>query len=831
MAYWLLKLLGIHAANGAQITHPTIAVRSAYPVALIVLLGVALAAGAVWLYRREADYARPFKRYVMAALRIAFLAMLLVLLLRPVLSFTMENTVRRGLVILVDTSTSMGIKDPRSEAADVKRAAIATDALDPTKGLDQPLSNDAAAKVAQLSRAEVLKAALTNKRLDLLNRLSADYDLKLFAFRDSVDGKGPTTLPAAEPTTAPSTQPTATASAQQAEQWVRRVTPWSPVTPIGDEIRKSVARTRGQPLAGILLLTDGGNNAGSDPVMAAKAARQEGVPIYTYGVGISSPRDVVVADIFLPNEVVFAKDEVPVTVRVKGANLKGETAKLVLKLGDDQVDQTTVTFTGDEQLVPLHLTPQKKGEYELTASIDPRTDETETRNNQTSKHVKVVDEKIKVLFVEQSPRWEFKYLMAQMLRDRRIDLKVWLIDGDPGIAKTENSPYIESFPKTKAELNDKFDVMILGDVDPKKFTAEQLTNISDFVTIAGGGFIMIAGRGYSPNAYVNTPIEKMLPVDLDAGKFFQPSGPNADVYDKPIHMELTPKGARNGMLRLSDKEEESMRRWKELPPIFWAARVGRAKPAAEALLVDPDPARAVRGEKMPIVALQQYKLGQVIFVGTDNTWRWRRNKGDEFYITLWGQMIQRVAMPHLLGSKRTQLAADRKQYAVGDRVTIYARLYDATYEPVSLPTVTGYFQLASGDRSAASERQVALRPVPEQPGMYKGEFVAPAPGNYQFYVDKPAEPDVKLDLAVAEPTVEFGDTAMNEDLLKTIATTTNGEFFREERLYKLPDAIKNKTERVGWPVEVELWSTKLFFLLALSFVSAEWILRKTSQLK
>src|SRR5437764_736926 len=38
---------------------------------------------------------------------------------------------------------------------------------------------------------------------------------------------------------------------------------------------------------------------------------------------------------------------------------------------------------------------------------------------------------------------------------------------------------------------------------------------------------------------------------------------NADVFDKPIKMELTPKGARNGMLRLSDKEQDSIRRWRE----------------------------------------------------------------------------------------------------------------------------------------------------------------------------------------------------------------------------------------------------------------------------
>jgi hypothetical protein len=310
------------------------------------------------------------------------------------------------------------------------------------------------------------------------------------------------------------------------------------------------------------------------------------------------------------------------------------------------------------------------------------------------------------------------------------------------------------------------------------------------------------------------------------------TSPNADVFDKPIRMELTPRGARNGMLRLSDKEEESIRRWRELPPIYWAARVARAKPAAEALLVDADPAKAIRGEKMPIVALQQYGLGQVIFVGTDNTWRWRRNKGDEFYITLWGQMIQRIAMPHLLGSKRTQLSADKEQYGTGERVTIYARLYDTTYEPVTDATVKGYYTGAKDDATSRTEREVILRPVPEQRGLYKGEFIAPpVAGNYQFYVDKPGEPDVKLNFGVAESTIEFGDTAMNETLLRDVAAASGGDFFREETLYKLPDAIRLKTERVGWPVEIELWSTKLFFFLALAVVTAEWILRKTAQLK
>src|SRR5258706_4320381 len=667
----VLNLLCIKAANGGYITHPEVALGGGIHPAWIILIGIVLALAALWLYRRDGESISPLRRWTMAALRIAFLSLILLLLLRPVLSFTMENTVRRGLVVLVDTSTSMGIKDPRTEAADQKRAAIALGLLDPTGGLDQSLSEDQAIKLASVGRMDLLKALLQNKKLDLLARLAKEYDLKFYAFLDSPNGTGVRSAdPAAPPTSQPTTAPS---SGDSTPAWATTLAPSAPVTPIGDELRKAVARTRGQPLAGIFLMTDGGNNSGSDPIMAAKAARQEGVPIYAYGVGISSPKDIVVADIFTPSDVVFAKDEVPISVRVKAQNLKGESGKIVLKLGGEIVDEQSITFDREEQVIPMKLTPSRKGEFELSASIAPRPDEAETRNNVKGRHIKVVDDKIKVLMVEQSPRWEFKYLMQQMLRDRRVDLKVFLVEGDPGITQGQGTPYLTEFPRTKAELNDKYDVLIFGDVDPKVFSAALLKNISDFVSISGGGFIMIAGRQFAPNGYANSVIDKMLPVELEPGRAFTVGGPNADVFDKPIRMELTPKGARNGMLRLSDREDESQRKWKELPPIYWAARVARAKPAAEALLVDSNPAKAIRGEKMPIVALQQYKAGQVIYVGTDNTWRWRRNKGDEFYITLWGQMIQRIAMPHLLGSKRTQLSADKEQYVTGERVTIYAR--------------------------------------------------------------------------------------------------------------------------------------------------------------
>ena len=124
---------------------------------------------------------------------------------------------------------------------------------------------------------------------------------------------------------------------------------------------------------------------------------------------------------------------------------------------------------------------------------------------------------------------------------------------------------------------------------------------------------------------------------------------------------------------------------------------------------------------------------------------------------------------------------------------------------------------------------MTLRGIPEQPGLFRGEFIAPLPGQYQFFVEN--DLNTPLEFNVTEPKFELAETAMNEPLLRDLATSTGGAFFREEDLWKMPETIGQRTERVRSPLEVELWCSPLYFLLLLGIVSGEWVLRKLSQLK
>ena len=820
---WLHRILGLDVAadrlGGAELV-----LRGGSGLAWIVFLGMGFVALAVLLYRAQRDVPT-VRKYVAAGLRALFLLMVLALLLRPALRFNLEGTMRRGLIFLSDDSSSMKIPDPRTDDADRARAAIALGQLDPLKGLDQPQPPRAAEPVA-VPRVDLLKSVLKNEKLNLLPRLGGEWDVRPFAFAGAARE-----LASAE----------APGPASPHAQWADRLKGEGAATALGDALREVLARTRGQPLAGIVLATDGANNSGNTaPLAAAEMAQRQGVPLYVYGVGIASPKDVIVANIFA-QDVAFLDDSVAVAVRVRSSGMDGAAGRVVLKLGEQTVATEEVRFAGGEQLVPLKFTPKKAGDFRLSASIDPANDEVVKDNNAQSQPIRVIDAKIKVLLVEQSPRWEFKYLQALLLRDRRVQLKCVLIEGDPEIASAPDSPYLARFPTSKEELY-KFDLIIFGDVDVRNFAAGQVEALNEFVSKLGGGFLMIAGRSHAPWTYKGSPIEKMLPIEVEAPKSGGAAAGGAskgELNDRPIKLELTPAGRRSMTMRLADTEDESARLWASLPPIYWDAAVVRPKPAAEVLLVDPDPGRATRFGKMPVIAIQQYGVGQVCYVGTDNTWRWRRNVGDVYHAMLWGQIVQRLSLPHLLGeSKRVQLTADKRNYSSGEKVTIYARLFTDSYEPLVEPSAKGWYALRPGTAATTQngngngnglKHGVALRPVPDQPGMYRGEFTAPAPGEYGFALER--DEKVVLDLSIADPKLELGETAMNEALLRQMASTSGGAFFREEDLYKLPDAIRLKTESVKSTLDVEIWSSPAYFLVLLGLVTSEWILRKTMQLK
>jgi len=812
---WILKLTGETVEAGSEVVGSQLEFHGGMEWIWIALLAAAFAM-VIWIsYRWLPAELSSGRKATLVILRVAFLVLLLGVLLRPVLTLSLERKIRQTLLVLVDSSRSMAIADPRVTSEDIKRAAIAKGHLDARKGLDQELEEGRAEEFKVLARTNVLQSVLSDETLNLLPELSEKFDLVTFTF--GLGGQVRELQRAHREQEKDPSAPSAKLTLKDFP-WIDELGAVHSATAMGDSLRETLNRKRGQSLAGIWMISDGAHNTGVQPSTVGSELSNAGVPLYFYGVGITSPRDIIITEMDAP-PAAFLEDELLVRVRVRSQGLAGENGQLILTLNGEKVAEETVAFGPDgEQQIPLRFKTNISGEFELKASMAARDDETDSNNNEAARRLRIVDEKIKVLFVEQSPRWDFRYLHAVLTRDRRVQAKTLLLEGDPALAREENTPYLESFPENKKDLFE-YDVVVLGDVDPKRLTVTQMENLNEFVSRFGGAFVMIAGRKFSPHAYLDTPVADMLPVEFEKGI----DGSGAEIIaDKPIRVQLTALGKVDPMLNLVGENEASITLWDDLPPIYWVAQVD-SKPGAEVLMVDPN--QETNHGKLPIIARHRYGLGQVLYVGTDNTWRWRRNVGDLYYTRFWGQISQRMAQQRFIGAdKRTQISLNSQNYMTGDRIRAYARLYQEGYEPFDDEEVSGVYSSTDGSQS-----EVMLKVVEGQPGLFFGEFIAPAAGQYQFHLEP--SPETKRDFTVTEASLEMAETAMNVNLMEDLATMTKGRFFREEDLHELAGAIKADRVGVQSRMEVELWATPLYFILILLMVTVEWVVRKFSYLK
>src|SRR5690606_11778226 len=248
------------------------------------------------------------------------------------------------------------------------------------------------------SRLELLQAILTNRELALVDRLAGSFDLRVMGFSQGVVGIP--SVAAGDPGD-PVARGRAIASQLTAEG--RQTAP-------GTAIREVLTRERGRPLGGIVMFTDGIRNAGPVPTEAAEIARAAGVAIHVVALGTTAPRDLQIVEVAAP-EVAFVRDEVPVSVRVRARGFGGGTVPVTLIVEGSPADEATATFEGDgEVTVPLRFTPEATGDFVIEVSVPARTDEILAENNRELRRIRVVDDRVRVLLVEQSPRWEFRYL-------------------------------------------------------------------------------------------------------------------------------------------------------------------------------------------------------------------------------------------------------------------------------------------------------------------------------------------------------------------------------------------------------------------------------------
>jgi uncharacterized membrane protein len=456
---------------------------------------------------------------------------------------------------------------------------------------------------------------------------------------------------------------------------------------------------------------------------------------------------------------------------------------------------------------------------------------------------------VKVLYVEGSARWEYRYIKSLFEREavnakgiKSVELRTLLLDSDEDYMRQDRTA-IADFPPNKQELF-QYDVILFGDCDPRspKLDDQKLRDLADFVRERGGGFLMIAGPNFGPQAFKDTPLADILPVEPTANL---PPEPNDDRQDD-YNLELTPVGRMHPIFRLQRDEAENAAVWKELPPLHWYAEGFRTKPLAEVLAVHPKVKGETRkgrdDERLPLVVQQFVGAGRSMFYGFDETWRWRFRENEVRFNQFWMQTVRYLSRSRV---GRTDLRLDRQTpYRRGEPIKVTVRFPDNAQAPGknnagAKPDVKVRIERRpppTPDGEADPETQtIQLTKVEGSWATYEATLTRTPEGKYLFTLLSPEVPDGKqpgAEAVVVLPPGELDRRSMNQSEMEQAAANTQGKFYTLADADRLPDELPPGARvllNTPRPPQV-LWNHWFCFLLVLGLLTSEWVLRKRKHL-
>ena len=305
--------------------------------------------------------------------------------------------------------------------------------------------------------------------------------------------------------------------------------------------------------------------------------------------------------------MVFVDDVVNFEFNLTATGYAGRPLEITLHERGKDVPLTSLRVTADPdgkpQKLRLPYRPTQVGEFEYVVEVERLGDELHADNNRQQRLVSVRKEQIRVLFVQSYPNFEFRYLKEMLHRDSTIELKTVLQEADLQYAETDKTA-LRVFPERKEDLFE-YDVILFGDVDPAFLSSTAMQNIAAFVTEKGGGLVLVAGPLFTPQAYRDSPLANLVPIDFNGAV-----GPDtSESITDGFQVVPTELGAAMPPLQLGDTIDETAEIWRKLPPLYWLFDAPTLKPAARVLAESSGPRRQQAAGHLP--AIRRSRQGAV----------------------------------------------------------------------------------------------------------------------------------------------------------------------------------------------------------------------------
>jgi hypothetical protein len=685
------------------------------------------------------------------------------------------------------------------------------------KNLEQALLD-----AAQLPRKEIARRLLTLTNPPLLPTLEKLGKIQIVTFggkSQATDIKG---LPKAVATPPGSLRPE--------------------LTDLSQPLEYALSASEGEPVLGVILLTDGRDNGGHNSSGFAARLGNMQAPVFPVLLGSRlKPKDLAIGSLDYP-QTVFKRDKPVLKATLNVSGFEGQPLVIKLTPTNGAPIEQSVTPAGPQIEVTFPLPVQDVGRYEFTLSTDYQPGETRKDNNSQQLALTVIDDKVHVLVLEGEARWEFRYLDNALKRDQRVELTS-IVYEQPflGILEDTYFPRALTWPTdpivAKSALAN-IDLIIIGDVSPEHLPKEAWILLEKFVSEAGGTLVLTAGKRHHAAWLENPEFQKLLPITQPSQIVPEDTFPPGIPSERGFHLRLTPEAEAEAMFQFDTTPAANRSVWDNLPGHMWGL-FGAAKPGTTVFATARTGAANLdlaRERQQAMIVRQYYGQGQVLWLGIDSTWRWRHLIGDTYHHRFWGQLGRWASHnKSVSGNAFVKFGPDRPDVELGQEVLLRARW--TTDFLRRFPNLKAKVEIQKSTDAPAGKpfSTLELRPSKNQEQVHEARVMSLPAGSYRAKLIAengdlgPKEISANIYVQPSK-SLELSDLSSNGDLLQQIAQLSNGQLVFPEKAASIPDLIRGPTATRTLREEILLWDHWLVLVTFFFLLMAEWVTRKVNGL-
>lgn len=555
-----------------------------------------------------------------------------------------------------------------------------------------------------------------------------------------------------------------------------------PLTNMGNLFEEIDIQYKNTNLGALVLVSDGINNSGKDPVYAAAPLEAS---IYTVGVGDTTLRmDMSISNVAY-NKTTYKKNLFPVQVMVQGQMAAGVKTTLRIKKEERVLEERPIAITSNRfsSTYIFYLHADSVGFYRYRLELEPLEEEQNSGNNYKEFVVEVLDRKQKALILADAPHPDLG-MLRRVLEQSSFEVESGIGNRLPPTLPVEQFDLVvlHALPSLRTPIDTLFRRCNEARI-PLLFILGNNTNFARFNNLQ-------TGLAITPQ---RTLKEEALPVRNPSFSSFLLDNSAIEDFNKwgPL---IVPFGEYKAANSLS---------------VLFYQKIGSVE------------------TNYPLVAYNTNLTGKYGFICGEGIWRWRmdserRNKNTRHVDDFIMKSVQLLLSDDHY--KQFRVHAE-KEYTAYEHAIFRAELYNKSQEPI----VGEEIKLIVRDESGHEyDFLFGVEGV-----NYKLDAGTFAPGIYQWSATAKVGIESfteKGTFTILSSMIEMEQTTANHHLLMDIASRHNGKFYSFDELSNVADDLLARTDlkpvRVSTTDYFSLINIKWLLFVIAAMLFAEWFLRK-----